>query len=100
MSAHVLSNSLNKLGKRHKCWACQAFYLFFPTLLMRGLPSILSLFGNKFNKFNNTRAEMFDPIYHMTKRLTMKSHFCRNNIIILSFCMQRCNGRHNISRNL
>ena len=41
MSAHVLLNLLNELGKRDK---------------MRGLPSILSLFRNKFNKFNNTRA--------------------------------------------
>ena len=39
MSAHVLLNLLNELGKRDK---------------MRGLPSILSLFRNKFNKFNNT----------------------------------------------
>ena len=43
MSAHVLLNLLNELGKRDK---------------MRGLPSILSLFGNEFNKFNNTRARM------------------------------------------
>ena len=43
MSAHVLLNLLNKLGKRDK---------------MRGLPSILSLFRNKFNNFNNTRAQM------------------------------------------
>ena len=41
MSAHVLLNLLNELGKRYK---------------MRGLPSILSLFRNEFNKFNNTRA--------------------------------------------
>ena len=40
MSAHVLLNLLNELGKRDK---------------MRGLPSILSLFRNEFNKFNNTR---------------------------------------------
>ena len=39
MSAHVLLNLLNELGKRDK---------------MRGLPSILSLFRNEFNKFNNT----------------------------------------------
>ena len=39
MSAHVLLNSLNELGKRDK---------------MRGLSSILSLFHNQFNKFNNT----------------------------------------------
>ena len=36
---------------------------------MRGLPSILSLFRNEFNKFNNTRARMLDSIYHMTLRL-------------------------------
>ena len=51
MSALVLLNLLNELGKRDK---------------MRGLPSILSLFCNKFNKFNNTRARMLDSIYHMT----------------------------------
>ena len=53
MSAHVLWNLLNELGKRDK---------------MRGLPSILSLFRNEFNKFN-TRARMLDSIYHMTLRL-------------------------------
>ena len=47
MSAHVLLNLLNELGKRDK---------------MRGLPSILSLFRNEFNKFNNTRARMLDSI--------------------------------------
>ena len=36
---------------------------------MRGLLSILSLFHNKFDKFNNTRARMLDSIYHMTLRL-------------------------------
>ena len=40
MSAHVLLNLLNELGKREK---------------MRGLPSILSLFRNEFNEINNTR---------------------------------------------
>ena len=64
MSAHVLLNLLNELGKRDK---------------MRGLLSILSLFCNEFNKFNNTRARMLDSIYHM-----IKSHFCRKNVIILS----------------
>ena len=54
MSAHVLLNLLNELGKRDK---------------MRGLPSILSLFRNEFNKFNNTRARMLDSIYHMALRL-------------------------------
>ena len=51
ISAHVLLNLLNELGKRDK---------------MRGLPSILSLFSNEFNKFNNTRARLLDSIYHMT----------------------------------
>ena len=78
MSAHVLLNLLNELGKRDK---------------MRGLPSILSLFRNEFNKFNNTRARMLDSIYHMTFRLR-----CRKSVIILSLCIQRCNGRHNVSR--
>ena len=32
---------------------------------MRGLPSILSLFCNEFNKFNDTRAHMLDSIYYM-----------------------------------
>ena len=43
MSAHVLLILLNQFGKRDK---------------MRGLPSILSFFRNKFNKFNNTGAQM------------------------------------------
>ena len=65
---------------------------------MRGLPSILSLFRNEFNKFNNTRVRMLDSIYHMTN--TLKSHFWHKNVIILSLllCTQRCYGRHNVSR--
>ena len=39
MSAHVLSNLLNELGKREK---------------MLGKPLILSLFPNSFNKFDKT----------------------------------------------
>ena len=70
MSAHVLLNLLNELGKRDK---------------MRGLPSILFLFRNEFNKFNNTRARLLDPIHHMTLRL-----LCRQNVIKLSLCSQRC----------
>ena len=41
---------------------------------MRGLRSILSLFCNKFNKFNNTGAQMLDSIYYMTLKL-MENHF-------------------------
>ena len=63
MSAHVLFNSLNELGKRDK---------------MRGLPSILSLFRNEFNKFNNTRARMLDSIYRMTNLISVvkRLYFC------------------------
>ena len=43
MSAHVLLDLLNELGKRDK---------------IRGLPSTLSLIRNEFNKFNNTGARM------------------------------------------
>ena len=46
MSAHVLLNLLNKLRKRD---------------IMRGLPSILTLFHNKFNKLNDTGAQLKIP---------------------------------------
>ena len=36
---------------------------------MRGLPSILYLFRDEFNEFNDTGARMLDSIYHMTLRL-------------------------------
>ena len=50
MSAHILLNLLHELGKGDK---------------KRGLPSILSLFRNKFIKVNDTRARILDSIYHM-----------------------------------
>ena len=56
MSAHVLLNLLNELRKRDK---------------MRGVPSIISLFRDEFNKFNKTGAR----IYHMTLKL-LKNAFC------------------------
>ena len=37
MSAHVLLNLLNKLGKRDKCEACRVFYLFFATSLINSI---------------------------------------------------------------
>ena len=64
---------------------------------MRGLPSILSLFLNELNKFNNTRARMLDSLkvskvakirnrYNQVPHLTqtslksiktsLKYHFC------------------------
>ena len=45
---------------------------------MRGLPSILSLFRNEFNTFNNTKARLLDSIYHMTN--TLKSHHWRKTL--------------------
>ena len=40
---------------------------------MRGLPGILSLFRNKFNKFDYIAARMLDSIYHTTLKLP-KNH--------------------------
>ena len=57
MSAHVLLNLLNEMGKSDK---------------MLCLPSILSLFPNKFNKFNNIGARMLDSIYRMPSKLLEK----------------------------
>ena len=37
MSAHVLLNLLNELGKEIKCEACRAFYLFFATSLINSI---------------------------------------------------------------
>ena len=83
MHAHVLLNLLYGLRKRYK---------------MRGLPSILSLFRTEFNKFNKPRATnvKFNLSYDI--KMTLQSHFCRKNVIILSLCTQRCYGRHNVSR--
>ena len=54
MPVHVLLTVLNELGKRDE---------------MQSLPSILSLFRNEFNKFNNTGLQMLDYFYHMTLKL-------------------------------
>ena len=64
MSAHVLLILLNELGKRDKT---------------RGLPSILSLFRNKFNKFNIRFYLSYDI------KMTLKSHFWRKgyNFVIM-----------------
>ena len=37
MSVHVLLNLLNKLGKKIKCEACRALYLFFATPLINSI---------------------------------------------------------------
>ena len=51
---------------------------------MLGLPSILSLFRNEVNKFNDTRPRILDEI-----KITLKSHFCRKNVTSLSLCMSK-----------
>ena len=65
MSAHVLLNLLNELGERDK---------------MRGLPSILSLFRNEFNKFNHTRAMNVRFYLSYDIKIILKSHFCRKTL--------------------
>ena len=66
---------------------------------MRGLSRILSLFLSEFKKFNNTGARMLDSSLSYDIKITLKSHFRRRNVTVLSFCTQRCYGRHNVSRN-
>ena len=68
MRAHVLLNLLNELGKSDKMW---------------GLLSILSLFRNKFTKFNKTRAQMLHSIYHMAYKLLKTSI---SGVIMSRFC--------------
>ena len=62
MSAHVLLILLNELGKRDK---------------MLGLPSILSLFRNEFNKFNKTGFYLSYDI-----RIILKSYFWCENVMV------------------
>ena len=56
MSTHILLNVLNELGKRD---------------ILPGLSSILYLFRNEKNKFNNTGAKMLDSNFKI-KILTLK----------------------------
>ena len=60
MSAHTLLNLLNELGNKIRC---------------ETLPSILSVFPQRFNKFNTTGARMQDSIYHMTLQLRSSPDF-------------------------
>ena len=60
---------------------------------MGGLPYILSLFCNEFNKFNNTRARMLDSIYH---DIIFTFHFK----LILSLRTPHCYGCYNVPQKL
>ena len=55
---------------------------------MQDLQSIVSLFRNKFNKYNNTGARMLD-----STNISLKSRFWRKNVKNLSYCY----GRHSIA---
>ena len=61
---------------------------------MQGLPSILSVFPNKFNKFNNTGAWMLHSIYQITIKL-VKTHFLtwKHHDYVIFFA-RSCLGRY------
>ena len=79
MSAHVLFNLLNELGKVIKCEAYRAFYYFFATSLI-----------------NSIIQRVHEC--HMPLKSIKKSHFWRDNVKIVPSFTQRYNGRHNVSR--
>ena len=59
MSAHVLLNLLNELGKRDKMRACRAIYLYYATSLI-----------NSIIQEHNVRFYLSYEI-----KITLKSHF-------------------------
>ena len=50
---------------------------------IQGLPSILSLFRNIFNTFNNKVAGMLDSICHMTLKLLLNIRVCHIYVTLL-----------------
>ena len=77
--SHCQVNLLNLLGKSDK---------------MQGLPSILLLIHNKFNKFNKTEAQLLDSILKSYDiKITLKSHFLARNCYDFAICTQ-CYGFH------
>ena len=65
MSAHVLLNLLNSLGKTDKMLS-EFIKLVGEKDKMRGFSKHLISFPNEFNKLNNTGAITQDSIYCMT----------------------------------
>ena len=65
-----------------KCEACRAFYLFFATSLINSI----------------IQEHEFRFYLSYVIKNTLKSHFWRKNVVILSLCTQRCYGRHYVSR--
>ena len=64
MSAHVLLNLSNEMRKRNKC---------------------------KFDKFNNTGAQMLDSIYHRTFELLKITFFACKRLYFASFTTKSVN---------
>ena len=60
--------SFNILRILHEC-SCFIEFIKQVDEEIRCEARILSLFRNKFTKFNNTGARMLDSIYHMTLKL-------------------------------
>ena len=75
----MLLNLLNELGKAVKCKACQAFIAF----------------SHEFDKFNNTRAQMLDSIYHRTLKRLNIAFLAWKHQAIASFS-KSYEGRHNV----
>ena len=69
MSAQVLLNLLEEFGKKIRCQV---------------VLSIISVILNRFNKFNNTGAQMQDSFYHMPL----------NSLSYRNFCIQTSRFRH------
>ena len=65
MSAHVLLNLLNELRKKIICEA---------------LPSILSIFFNEFNKFNNTGSTNAKFYLSYDTKIAFISKFCTKTL--------------------
>ena len=84
MSARVLLNLLNELRKMDKT---------------RGLPSILTLFRNKFNKFNNMQYRSTNVRFYLSYdiKTILKSHV---DVKTLGFCHMLALKAlfHNVSR--
>ena len=81
MSAQVLFDLINELGKKIIC---------------EDLPSILSIFSNEFNKFNNTGTRMEGSIYHDTK-ITFIIDFRTKTSRFRHTKRRRFNGRQHIT---
>ena len=67
MSAHVLLNLFNVLGKEIKCEACRAFY---------------TLFRNEFNIYRSTNVRFF---LSYDIKIILKSYFWRETVRVLPY---------------